>query len=164
MKLIDAVVANQFDLILKFDQLVAELQTTRHMLEGEPCGLDTINTLYFLRKGECEGALEMLKIILSKDEYSLCWHNYHDAEKELRDKIDMYKYKFIAFEYFNRIYEETGSTDIIQLHDFESLRQNNLSNLSAYHVQSFYNEWRESLASSLKDKENNSCLKDHTTN
>lgn len=164
MKLIDAVVANQFDLILRFDQLVATLQSTRHMIDCKPSSLDTVNTLYFLRKGECEGALEMLKIILSKDEYSLCWHKYHDAEDELRTKIDTYEYKLTAFAYFNRIYEETGSTDSIPLHDFESLRQNNLSNLSAYHVQSFYNEWRESLASSLKDKETSSCSKDHTTN
>lgn len=145
MKLIDAVVANQLDLILRFDQLVATLQSTRHMLECEPDSLDTINTLYYLRKGQCEGALEMLKLILSKDEYSLCWHKYTDAEEELRNKIDTYEYKLIAFEYFNRVYEETGSTDSIPLYDFESLRQNNLSNRSAYHLQSFYNEWRDSL-------------------
>lgn len=156
MKLIDAVVANQFDLILRFDQLVAELQTTRHMLECEPDSLDTINTLYFLRKGQCEGALEMLKIILSKDEYSLCWHKYHDAENELRTKIDTYECKLKAFEYFNKIYEETGSTDSTPLHDFESLRQNDLSGLSAYHLQAFYNEWRDSLVPSLKGKETNS--------
>lgn len=150
MKLIDAVVANQFDLILRFNQLVATLQSTRHMLECEPDSLETINALYYLRKGQCEGALEMLKIILSKDEYSLCWHKYHDAEDELRANIDTYEYKLTAFEYFNKVYEETGSTDNIPLHDFESLRQNNLSNLSAYHLQSFYNEWRDSLVPPLK--------------
>ena len=158
MKLIDAVVANQFDLILKFDQLVATLQSTRHMLECEPdsFNLGMVNTFYELHKGQCEGALEMLKIILSKDEYSLCWHKYTDAEEELRNKIDTYEYKLKAFEYFDRIYAETGSTDNIPLHDFESLRQNNLSNLSAYHLQTFYNEWRDSLVPPLKAKETNS--------
>lgn len=156
MKLIDAVVANQFDLILRFDQLVATLQSTKHMLECEPDSLDTINTLYELRKGQCEGALEMLKLILSKDEYSLCWHKYTDADEELRNKIDTYEYKLKAFEYFSRVHEETGSTDNILLHDFESLRQNNLSNLSAYHLQTFYNEWRDSLVPPLKAKETNS--------
>ena len=147
MKLIDAVVANQFDLILKFDQLVAELQTTRHMLEHElnSSTLDLVNKLYELRNGQCKGALEMLKIILSKDEYSLCWHNYHDADEKLRAEIDMCENKLTAFAYFNKVYEETGSAKSIPLHDFESLRQNNLSYLSSYHLQCFFDEWKQQL-------------------
>ena len=147
MKLIDAVIANQFDLILRFDQLVATLQSTRHMLEHEldSFTLDTVNALYESRKGQCEGALEMLKIILSKDEYSLCLHKYHDAEDELRTKIDTYENKLKAFDYFNKVYEETGATNNIRLHDFESLRQNNLSYLSAYTLQTFFDEWKDQL-------------------
>ena len=145
MKLTDVVIGNQPEILLKFEQIIAEFASTKDLVKFEPTSTDTANAVRELRLGHCEGALEILKLILSKDEYHLCWHKYVDAKHDVSSVINTYDYKLKCFKYFTDQYLATGSVDNETWYNFESLRKNNISDLDMYHIQSFYNEWRNGL-------------------
>ena len=146
MKLTDVVIGNQPDIILRFDQIIAEFASTKDLVKFEPTSTDTANAVRELRLGQCEGALEILKLILSKDDYHLCWHKYVDTKHDVGSAINTYDYKLKCFKYFTDQYLATGSVeDNDSWYNPETLRRNNISDLNMYHLQSFYDEWRKGL-------------------
>ena len=151
MKFADAVIGNQQEIILEFEKLVAELGSTHMMIEDpvdltglySPYCFDTIEGVHDLRSGQCKGALAILKTLLSDEDYKYCWQLYDEKKDKIDQLIAMYEYRCKAYIFFTKQYVKTGTVDTELWMNAETLRENNLSKLNIYHLQTFYNEWRD---------------------